>query len=92
VSAMHEEDDEFEPAPAADETDAERPDARPVRAEVPSTGHPAVDAVLASLAGLEDAPVHEHVAVFESAHESLRRALDEAGQEPGPSDDQQRQG
>jgi hypothetical protein len=51
-----------------------------------------VDAVLASLAGLEDAPVHEHVAVFESAHESLRRALDEAGQEPESPADQQRQG
>ena len=45
------------------------------------TGHPAVDAVLASLEGLEDMPVHDHVAVFESAHDSLRRALDQAGDE-----------
>jgi hypothetical protein len=89
---MHEEDDEFEAAPAADGTDGDQSGDRPVRPEVPSTGHPAVDAVLASLAALEDAPVHEHVAVFESAHESLRRALDEAGQEPESAADQQRQG
>ena len=43
------------------------------------TGHPAVDAVLDSLAGLADAPVDEHVAVFESAHEALRGALANAG-------------
>jgi hypothetical protein len=63
------------------------------------TGHPAVDAVLASLEGLEAMPVHEHVAVFESAHESLRRSLDEAGSgtgdEPGagePGSGEQGQG
>lgn len=42
----------------------------------PTTGHPAVDAVLASLADLESRPVSEHVGVFERAHESLRSALD----------------
>lgn len=99
---MHDEDD-FEPAAEADETGDRVGDPsgdprgdRPVRPEVPTTGHPAVDAVLASLAGLDDAPVHEHVAVFESAHEYLRRALDEAGQEPDqpldPPVDHQRQG
>ena len=36
----------------------------------------AVDEVLASVRGLEDRPVSEHVAVFERAHEQLRRALD----------------
>ena len=51
------------------------------------TGHPAVDAVLASLEGLEAMPVHEHVAVFESAHESLRRSLDEAGSGTGDEPD-----
>lgn len=41
-----------------------------------STGHGAVDGVLASLAGLPDLSVAEHVAVFERAHEQLRSALD----------------
>lgn len=41
-----------------------------------STGHGAVDGVLASLAGLADLPADEHVAVFERAHEQLRGALD----------------
>ncbi len=59
-----------------------KPEPAPGRHLAEGTGHPAVDAVLASLEGLEDKPVHEHVAVFESAHEQLRRALDEAGDEP----------
>ncbi|WP_457205024.1 hypothetical protein [Nocardioides sp. P5_C9_2] len=41
-----------------------------------ATGVAEVDAVLASLDGLSDTPVAEHVAVFEDAHERLRRALD----------------
>ena len=41
------------------------------------TGVGAVDAVLDSLDGLADRPIEEHVAVFERAHEGLRRALDE---------------
>jgi hypothetical protein len=44
--------------------------------ETESTGIPAVDEVLSSLDGLADRPVAEHVAVFEQAHERLRRALD----------------
>ena len=40
------------------------------------TGVAEVDAVLASLDGLADRPVAEHVAVFEQAHDRLRRALD----------------
>lgn len=40
------------------------------------TGDPAVDAVLDQLADVEGTPVDEHVAVFERAHEQLRRALD----------------
>lgn len=47
-----------------------------VTAATPSTAHPAVDAVLASLADLDSRPVSEHVGVFERAHESLRSALD----------------
>ena len=41
-----------------------------------TTGVAEVDAVLASLDGLDDIPVADHVAVFEQAHERLRRALD----------------
>jgi hypothetical protein len=41
-----------------------------------STGIAEVDAVLASLDGLADQPVADHVAVFEQAHDRLRRALD----------------
>jgi hypothetical protein len=40
------------------------------------TGNESVDRVLESLEGLDDAPVDEHVAVFERAHEHLRAALD----------------
>ena len=47
-----------------------------VEATSPATGDPAVDAVLESLSGLDEAPVGEHVPVFEAAHEQLRRALD----------------
>jgi hypothetical protein len=38
-------------------------------------GHPLVDQVLASLDGVEQQPVADHVAVFESAHLRLREAL-----------------
>lgn len=78
--------DEVTPADTRDEDPgADRPDSAPApgRHLAEGTGHPAVDAVLASLEGLEAMPVHEHVAVFESAHESLRRALDEAGDHTG---------
>lgn len=44
--------------------------------ETPSTGVAAVDEVLATVQALEGRPVEEHVAVFEQAHERLRRALD----------------
>jgi len=43
------------------------------------TGHPAVDEVLRSLGALDGTPVDEHVAVFEQAHEQLRRTLSSAG-------------
>jgi sirohydrochlorin ferrochelatase len=38
-----------------------------------------VDAVIDSLADLDGRPVGEHVAVFEVAHDRLRDALAEAG-------------
>ncbi len=53
------------------ESQPDAPDAEPER-----TGVPEVDAVLESLEGLDDVDVAEHPAVFESAHERLRRALD----------------
>ena len=49
---------------------------------VESTGHPEVDAVLASLADLDGRPVAEHVSVFEDAHDRLRTALADAGNDP----------
>jgi hypothetical protein len=48
-----------------------------------STGSPDVDAVLRTVADLDDRPVGEHGAVYEAAHEQLRRAL-EARPEEGP--------
>jgi len=44
-----------------------------------STGHPAVDEVLRSLDDLDSRPVDEHVPAFEEAHDRLRRALSDAG-------------
>lgn len=40
------------------------------------TGEDRVDAVIASIEVLVDRPVDQHVAVFEQAHDELRRALD----------------
>lgn len=48
-------------------------------ASTDATGHPAVDEVLRSLEGLDGRPVDEHVAAFADAHEQLRRALSNAG-------------
>jgi len=50
------------------------------------TGHDGVDTVVASLRGLDDLTVAEHVAVFEQAHESLRRTLAGAGQDSPAAD------
>lgn len=44
--------------------------------EAPTTGVVAVDEVLIDVQALDARPVEEHVAVFEQAHERLRRALD----------------
>jgi hypothetical protein len=56
-------------------TDVERQDLEGGTDQV-VTGTSEVDAVLASLDGLDGRPVAEHVEVFEKAHERLRRALD----------------
>ena len=50
------------------------------------TGVPAVDAVLDEVDAAAGLPVEEQVAVFERAHEGLRRALD--GQPGGGRPDQ----
>lgn len=59
-----------DPTVAADEA--------PVR-----TGVARVDEVLAAVEELEERPIEEHVGVFETAHDELRRALD-ADPNPGP--------
>ena len=46
---------------------------------MPTTGNEQVDAVLSSVDSTSEKPVDEHVAVFERAHEDLRRALDDSG-------------
>ena len=60
--------------------DPELRDAEPVR-----TGLESVDGVIAAVEGLEERPIEEHVGVFETAHELLRRALDA---QPAPADEQ----
>ena len=74
---MSEHTPEWDDEPAADGADAAASSqefADPVR-----TGVEEVDGVLDSVERLEDRPVDEHVAVFENAHEQLRRALDGPG-------------
>jgi hypothetical protein len=62
-------------------------EAAAVEAETPTTGVPAVDRVVSDLDRLDDAPLDEHLAAFERAHESLRSALDApSSDQPGDSD------
>ena len=78
--------DQGAPAPAHDPgeptQDAVDPTPHGDRDAAGSTGHPEVDAVLASLADLDGRPVAEHVSVFEDAHDRLRGALADAGNDP----------
>jgi hypothetical protein len=63
---------EYAPEPDADEVaESTQEFSEPVR-----TGVEEVDDVLDSVDDLEGRPVDEHVAVFESAHDRLRSALD----------------
>ncbi|MBC9735473.1 hypothetical protein [Nocardioides marmotae] len=57
--------------PTADTRTEDLRAAAPVR-----TGVEGVDRIVATVEELEDRPLEEHVAVFEAAHEGLRRALD----------------
>ena len=52
-----------------------------------STGVAAVDRVLADVAAVAGTPVAGHVAVFERAHEQLRRALDAQPDAQASADD-----
>lgn len=45
------------------------------------TGVDRIDEVIRAVEDLDDQPIEEHVAVFESAHVQLRRALDEPAAE-----------
>jgi hypothetical protein len=70
-----------------DETDTEtdtEPETEPETEHV-RTGLDGVDSVVDDVARLAGQPVEEHVAVFESAHERLRRTLDD----PEPDPDQE---
>jgi len=51
----------------------------PVVPERVRTGSDRVDEVLRAVEELEERPIEEHVAVFESAQVQLRRALDDPG-------------
>ena len=55
--------------------------------QLETTGVASVDQVLADVVAVADAPVSTHVAVFERAHDQLRRALD-AQPEPAPDGEQ----
>lgn len=50
-------------------------DANGGRQPRPTTGEPAVDAALSRLDHLDEAPVSEHVAVYDDVHRNLQDAL-----------------
>ena len=59
-----------------DEQEQQADPVAPEPEEPVRTGNEAVDRVLETLESLDEAPVDDHVAVFERAHEQLRAALD----------------
>lgn len=67
-----------EPELGRDERETATPDAP----EGVRTGMDSVDAVITAVEQLEERPIEEHVGVFESAHEQLRRALDHESTDP----------
>jgi len=77
-----------EQPPSTDPEDLDpEAEAAAAEGETPTTGVPAVDRVVADLDRLDDAPLEEHLAVFERAHESLRSALDAPSvDQPGDAD------
>jgi hypothetical protein len=63
----------------------DEPPATPPEPERVRTGVSRVDEVITAVEELEDRPLEEHVAVFETAHTELRRALDAADPSDEPS-------
>ena len=59
-----------------DPADPETTAASPESTKLPETGVPDVDEVMRAVEELDERPIEEHVGVFETAHEQLRRALD----------------
>lgn len=55
----------------------DEPPATPPEPERVRTGVSRVDEVISAVEELEERPLEEHVAVFETAHGELRRALDD---------------
>lgn len=51
------------------------------RGDVPETGDPTIDAVLAELASVRDLPLEEHIAAGERAHRVLQGRLSDLGGE-----------
>jgi hypothetical protein len=70
------------PTPAEDPGE---PDTVPPEPERVRTGVTSVDEVITAVEELEERPLEEHVGVFEAAHDRLRRALDDAGDDAGGS-------
>ena len=62
----------------------DEPETAPSEPERVRTGLPSIDEVIAAVEELEDRPIEEHVGVFETAHERLRRALDEPADPDAP--------
>lgn len=50
-------------------------------ADVPETGDPTIDAVLAELASVREQPLEEHIAAGERAHRVLQGRLSDLGGE-----------
>ena len=63
----------------------EEPETVPSEPERVRTGVSDVDAVITAVEELEERPLEEHVGVFETAHEQLRRALDRPGDPADPA-------
>ena len=61
------------PTPAEDPGEPETVPPEPERVR---TGVAGVDEVITAVEELEERPLEEHVGVFETAHDRLRRALD----------------
>ena len=67
------------PGPAEDPA---QPEDVPPEPERVRTGVAGVDEVIAAVEELEERPIEEHVGVFETAQDRLRRALDAPDDDP----------